>query len=309
MIKASQIDVDAVVAFIKTCNILPNWLEMQIPHGCTLSQCIQATISLGIETQPHLLLSLQTQQQQQQQQQQQHAHQQPRQVHSPAQLLPGKRKTSNDLNDPVPKRLAMATAEPHSATPPRGINIQPRLPTNTFAPITPRSSAFTSPATRNPPKKRGRPSRADKDALARASGSMGQPAPYLALASKPAQVIEPAAPASFDSAARTSVIERDVSQAYSSNKESIREKTIRPATFRGSPSSERDSKTTSEDVHLTHLKDEPPPSTTRPPDTPSEHFDSPKAGATLDPNPSLSSRVAIAELVKTESSTTVTTRT
>ena len=33
MIKASHVNLDAVIAFVKNCNIAPDWHEMQIPHG------------------------------------------------------------------------------------------------------------------------------------------------------------------------------------------------------------------------------------------------------------------------------------
>ncbi|KIH88317.1 hypothetical protein SPBR_07871 [Sporothrix brasiliensis 5110] len=47
MVKASHLDVSAVVSFVKHFNISPDWHEMQIPHGSSpgreaqIVQCLE----------------------------------------------------------------------------------------------------------------------------------------------------------------------------------------------------------------------------------------------------------------------------
>lgn len=171
-----------------------------------MNQCRQAAVSMGIETPPHILS--QHQQQHYRQLGQQHTTQQPQkhQQNQPLQFpLPtaftAKRKTSSDSSEHGPKRLAVAPTDIRSASQPR--NIQPRPTGNDFVSAIPSPTTAVPSPHRNVPKKRGRPSRADKDAQARASGLAGYSFPHLAPASKPIAVSEVAASTSFEAPART----------------------------------------------------------------------------------------------------------
>ncbi|KAI0901732.1 hypothetical protein F4806DRAFT_11165 [Annulohypoxylon nitens] len=134
MIKVSTIDVYTLVDFIKTHHVEPNWMSMQLPGGRNMNQCFGA-----VET------MFQTK-------------------YSPPNLTSFKRKSLSDLVDhPAPKRQAMmAPLEPPVAS---ARVIQPRPPPNGYPPPVPVS---ISPPVTSTGKKRGRPSKADKEAQARA---------------------------------------------------------------------------------------------------------------------------------------------
>ncbi len=171
--------------------------------GRTVNQCRQAAAAMGIDTLPR---SLPQHPQQQYRQTGQHPMPQPPQQHLQTQPLvssgpSAKRKSPGDAAEHLSKRLAMAPAEAHSVPQPR--NIQPRPAANGFVAANPALGVAPPQPTQNPPKKRGRPSRADKDAQARAAGSANYPFPVLAPASKPvAMVSEGPVSASFEASTR-----------------------------------------------------------------------------------------------------------
>lgn len=107
-------------------------------------------------------------------------------VHFPPALnLSGlKRKSVGEVGDQPVKRQAVVTPI-EQAHPPR--NIQPRPPVNGYAPA---ASISSSPTVTSTGKKRGRPSKADKEAQARASFS--RPTEYAPITPAP---LAPAAPA------------------------------------------------------------------------------------------------------------------
>ena len=83
--------------------------------------------------------------------------------------LTAKRRPSADSGEHPNKRVAAASADiMNPVSQPR--TIQPR-PTNGPLPNSPLFTAAAPPVARNLPRKRGRPSRADKDAQARAAGN------------------------------------------------------------------------------------------------------------------------------------------
>ncbi|KND92325.1 hypothetical protein TOPH_03121 [Tolypocladium ophioglossoides CBS 100239] len=41
MIKSSTVDIDTLMEFVQANNISPNWMNMQLPHGRNMNQCIQ----------------------------------------------------------------------------------------------------------------------------------------------------------------------------------------------------------------------------------------------------------------------------
>ncbi|KAI1768787.1 hypothetical protein GGR53DRAFT_352905 [Hypoxylon sp. FL1150] len=133
MIKVSNVDISVLVEFIRAHRVEPNWMSMQLPGGRNMKQCHGAVESMF-------------------------------QTQLPQPNFSFKRKSVGDLGEHSAKRQAiMAPLEP-SVAPARAI--QPRLPLNNGFPS-------TVPITYSPPvtstgKKRGRPSKADKEAQARA---------------------------------------------------------------------------------------------------------------------------------------------
>ena len=135
---------------------------------------------------PHL-------QQQHLHEQQHHQQQQQQQPPLPT-FTATKRKLSSDSTEHNPKRPPVANPEVHAASQPR--NIQPRPPSNGFASASPGPTA-AAPAPYKVPRKRGRPSRADKNAQAQARGTTMHPYPYIAPAARPLPANEPGPPISL----------------------------------------------------------------------------------------------------------------
>ncbi|KAI2615469.1 hypothetical protein GGR54DRAFT_290824 [Hypoxylon sp. NC1633] len=133
MIKVSTIDVSSLVEFIKAHRVEPRWMSMQLPVGRNMNQCFGAVENMF------------------------------QAKFSPPNLTNFKRKSLSDLVDHPPKRQAMmAPIEPPIAS---ARIIQPRPPPNGYPPAVPIS---ISPPVTSTGKKRGRPSKADKEAQARA---------------------------------------------------------------------------------------------------------------------------------------------
>ncbi|KAI1410144.1 hypothetical protein F5Y13DRAFT_77556 [Hypoxylon sp. FL1857] len=133
MIKVSTIDVPTLVEFIRAHQVEPNWMSMQLPNGRNMNQCLGAVETMFQAKFP------------------------------PPNLTSFKRKSLSDLVEHPAKRQAMmAPIEPPIA--PARV-IQPRPPPNGYPPAVPVS---ISPPVTSTGKKRGRPSKADKEAQARA---------------------------------------------------------------------------------------------------------------------------------------------
>ncbi|KAH9900387.1 hypothetical protein F4778DRAFT_139013 [Xylariomycetidae sp. FL2044] len=128
IIKVSSVDVHTLVEFIKSHNIEPNWMSMQLPNGRNMNQCFGAVDNMFQFKYP------------------------------PPNF---KRKSLSDLVDHPAKRRAV---EPPPLAP-AARNIQPRPPSNGYAPPALPGTSSTVTVTG---KKRGRPSKADKEAQARA---------------------------------------------------------------------------------------------------------------------------------------------
>jgi len=169
MIKVSQIDVHRLVEFVRSYEVQPDWMSMQLPLGTSTSsrpvplgaplnrrdagrnmnQCISAAQAMGL------------------------AHLQPPLIPS----APIKRKSVGDLNnEPPPKKLAMTQIE-LQPTPYQRLQPRPSPGGPNSFPAGPVLSPTVPPP--NPPKKRGRPTKANKEAQAR-NGSSGSLPPILA---------------------------------------------------------------------------------------------------------------------------------
>ncbi|KAK7952580.1 uncharacterized protein PG986_008308 [Apiospora aurea] len=138
MIKASSIDVHLLVDFIKNHNVEQNWMYMQLPVGRNMHQCmgvVEKMLPVQYPTPPNHLANL-------------------------------KRKSLSELSEqPIKRQAVAAPSEPPMAQ----RIIQPRPPLNGYPPVmTPNTTATTSSLT-STGKKRGRPSKADKEAQARAT--------------------------------------------------------------------------------------------------------------------------------------------
>ncbi|KAM4068099.1 hypothetical protein HRG_009615 [Hirsutella rhossiliensis] len=48
IVKSSAVDIDTLIIFIQTNNISPDWMQMQLPHGRNMSQCMQVFKQLSI---------------------------------------------------------------------------------------------------------------------------------------------------------------------------------------------------------------------------------------------------------------------
>ncbi|KAI1312116.1 hypothetical protein F5Y03DRAFT_264584 [Xylaria venustula] len=148
IIKVSAIDVPTLVEFIRAHNIVPDWLEMQLPGGRNMNHCVRAVERMFQVSFP------------------------PPNIASTGSF--GKRR-SGDLIDypPAAKRQAITAAPPYEPTLTPVRHIQPRPPASNGYPLmAPMSSAPAIPATG---KKRGRPSKADKEAQAQARAGAGYP--------------------------------------------------------------------------------------------------------------------------------------
>ncbi|KAI0399940.1 hypothetical protein F4802DRAFT_528400 [Xylaria palmicola] len=165
IIKVSAIDVSTIVDFIKAHKVEPNWMMMQLPSGRNMTQCIGAVNNMF---------------------------QDKFQPPNPGNII--KRKSLGDLNEHPPKRQAMITT-PFEPTIASVRALQPRPPLgNGYPPM-------VAPMASTPPvstigKKRGRPSKADKEAQARAAYTRpteyppitpAPPAPHMALSTVPPQ--------------------------------------------------------------------------------------------------------------------------
>ncbi|KAK1501272.1 hypothetical protein CABS01_00024 [Colletotrichum abscissum] len=159
-IKNSSLDVGLLVGFLKTHNVEPDWLKMQLPSGRTMGQCLAVTEQM---------------------------------FQGPMRVPDLKRKSMNDLLEQPPKRLAAASPmEPPAQLPPLASATQglasysssmpvssllpapPQLHNQQLANIQPRPAgmeiAGVTNGSQSPgqqqqaplPRKRGRPSRADK---------------------------------------------------------------------------------------------------------------------------------------------------
>jgi len=160
MIKVSQIDLHALVEFVRSYEVDPDWMSMQLPNGTSaappyavpgarpvspleraldlgdagrnMNQCMRAAQAMGM------------------------TYLQPPVIH------PIKRKSIGDPNnEPLPKKLAMTPMEPQAMPYQR---LQPRPSPNGFSPVNVPSPTVPPPSQ---PRKRGRPSKADKEAQAR----------------------------------------------------------------------------------------------------------------------------------------------
>ncbi|KAI6380415.1 hypothetical protein MCOR25_001610 [Pyricularia grisea] len=176
IIKASDLDVGTLVDFICKHNVQPNWVRMQLPCGRNLLQVWKAAeVMFNAPLNP------------------------PPTAH----FATLKRKSIGDLNEHGSKRLATSPID--QSTPPlppimhapqpqhvhsplnatRNVSIQPRPASNGY-----QQSPTAAPPPMTPAlpqsigRKRGRPSKADKEAQARANGSAapmpGAPLPSLA---------------------------------------------------------------------------------------------------------------------------------
>lgn len=217
-IKASQVDTDQLVAFIKMYNLQADWFSMQLPGGKSKSVLHGARqLPRSSWRTPLLTQNLPGR----------NMHQCMRAASSMLDIdldLPSmpnlkKRKSANDLlTDQAPKRVAsMATpilyqppSRPHAQTPPlpqpspqlsqpgsipRAVNIQPR-PTPDVKPSTSEGySVFQSKAPSNgygvfqsnpTGRKRGRPSKAEKEAQARATSASHVSTGPIPISPKPA---------------------------------------------------------------------------------------------------------------------------
>ncbi|KAJ4411655.1 hypothetical protein N0V82_008969 [Gnomoniopsis sp. IMI 355080] len=169
-IKASQVDTEQLVEFIKKCNLQPDWFSMQLPGGRNMHQCMRAASSmldtdLSIPTVPSLKKRkssdlLQGEQPQKRLASMPHVLYQPR---PPSQ--------SQAQTPPLPQRSPQL---PHQ------ISIQPRPPPDAKQPIAEGYGVFQSKTPSNgynvfqsnpAGRKRGRPSKAEKEAQARANAS------------------------------------------------------------------------------------------------------------------------------------------
>lgn len=132
IIKHSKVDLNNIAAFIRANHVEPDWLNMHLPYGRSMSQCIQATEQMAI----------------------------------PSAAI--KRRLSNEYSEQIPKRVATSERPEYALhtqypnyqylPPPAAshVNILPR-------PLNGDHREPRSPAPKpDGPRKRGRPSRADK---------------------------------------------------------------------------------------------------------------------------------------------------
>ncbi|KAI1268561.1 hypothetical protein F5Y18DRAFT_234765 [Xylariaceae sp. FL1019] len=151
MIKASTIDVSILVDFIRLNNVNPNWMSMQLPGGRNMRDTIGAVDNMfHVKFPPPNVGEF------------------------------GKRKSLNDIIEHPPKRHAtMAPMEPSLA--PARI-IQPRPPPRGFTPTAPTTNHLPAPVAG---KKRGRPSKADKEAQAQARAIYARTTEYTPITPAP----------------------------------------------------------------------------------------------------------------------------
>ncbi|GAP87449.1 hypothetical protein SAMD00023353_2601050 [Rosellinia necatrix] len=152
IIKVSTINVSTLVEFIRAQNVVPNWFYMQLPVGRNLNQCHGAVDNMfQVKFAPPNIGNL------------------------------GKRKSLGDLNDHPTKRPAtMAPFEPALA-PVRPLQPRPSI-SNGYSPMVPITS---TPNISSTGKKRGRPSKADKEAQAQARAAYTRPTEYTPITPAP----------------------------------------------------------------------------------------------------------------------------
>lgn len=131
MIKNSSIDADVLAAFVRSSQIEPNWMNMQLPPGRTMHQCMEAASQMSIATpslkrKPWEDISFEHQ---------------------------AKRAATSERHEPVYHSVEHVAPPPASLSPhitilPRPTSANPMHQQQTFL--------------QEGPKKRGRPSRADK---------------------------------------------------------------------------------------------------------------------------------------------------
>ncbi|KAI1641054.1 hypothetical protein F4809DRAFT_637178 [Biscogniauxia mediterranea] len=160
MIKVSTIDVHTLVNFIKAHNVEPNWMSMQLPGGRNMNQCLGAVDNMF-------------------------------QAKFPPPNLTSKRKSLSDLVEHSAKRQAIiAPVEPPLA-PARVIQPRPPPPNGySPAPSIGNSPAATTTMTTTG-KKRGRPSKADKEAQAQARAAYSRPTEYAPITPAPLAPLQP----------------------------------------------------------------------------------------------------------------------
>ncbi|KXJ94306.1 hypothetical protein Micbo1qcDRAFT_43142 [Microdochium bolleyi] len=141
MIKVSSLDVPTLVEFIRAHQLEPRWLSMQLPGGRNMNQCLGA-----VDNMFHIKFP-------------------------PPELPNYKRSMIGDTIDPPAKRPAIMMSADQPMAPTRVI--QPRPPPNSFISMSgpPPLTASSGPSLTATGKKRGRPSKADKEAQARANYS------------------------------------------------------------------------------------------------------------------------------------------
>ncbi|KAI1337796.1 hypothetical protein F5Y15DRAFT_144228 [Xylariaceae sp. FL0016] len=160
MIKVSTIDVSAIVDFLRAHQVKPNWLSMQLPGGRNMNQCLGAVENMFQARFP------------------------------PPNLTNFKRKSLSDLVDHPAKRQAMM---PPVVEPPPARVLQPRPHPpnpNGYGPP-PMASVTSNPAVTATGKKRGRPSKADKEAQAQARAAYSRPTEYAPITPAPLAPIQP----------------------------------------------------------------------------------------------------------------------
>ncbi|PSR90423.1 hypothetical protein BD289DRAFT_481763 [Coniella lustricola] len=193
-IKASQVDTEQLVGFIKMHRLQTDWFSMQLPGGRNMHQCMRAAssmldIQLDLPSLPNLkkrksasdLLT-----------EQQAPKRMASMTHIPYQHRPSSRaqdQTAQILPQPSPQA-------PHQqpGLMPRTVNIQPRPAPDAKQPTAEGYGVFQS---KNPSngynvfqsnptgRKRGRPSKAEKEAQARANSSSLAPAGPIPISPKP----------------------------------------------------------------------------------------------------------------------------
>ncbi|KAH7326394.1 hypothetical protein B0I35DRAFT_133817 [Stachybotrys elegans] len=135
MIKASSVDIDSLVFFIKSQGIEPDWMSMQLPLGRNMNQCVQVAERFGIRSSSSSLK---------------------RRLSDSPHDYPAKRMSFSDsLDQPRPSPTKMSHPGPTTAS--SHVPILPRPPNGFHQGPPP-----PPPAAPVAPRKRGRPSRADK---------------------------------------------------------------------------------------------------------------------------------------------------
>ncbi|KAI0426155.1 hypothetical protein F5Y09DRAFT_75516 [Xylaria sp. FL1042] len=165
IIKVSSIDVSYLVDFIRIHNIVPKWFEMQLPGGRNMNQCVGAVEKM-FQVKFH-----------------------PPNITSTGMGSFGKRKPSDLIDHPAKRQAITALPFEPILAPVRPL--QPRPPaSNGFPLVTPISSTPAIPTTG---KKRGRPSKADKEAQAQARAAYPR-SEYTPITPAPAPPAPPPAP-------------------------------------------------------------------------------------------------------------------